>query len=97
MLGLSNLQVEVVSPAEVNLVNPGGVGAECPGVLSLVVAQVVVLLYEVPEGDAVIIAGKLDFAVVTGNVHQVVGAVVTVDVRAVVEAVAAWAIALIEH
>ncbi len=60
MGGLANLQVEVVSPLEVEGMHPGSTGSIEVGILALVVLQVVVLLDEVPEGNAVVVGSKLD-------------------------------------
>ena len=84
-------------PAEVEAVYPGSEGAVGLGILALVVLQVAVLVHEVPEELTVALVGEVDFAVILGDVHQVGGVAVAVDVVRIDEAVAPAAIAGVEQ
>ena len=97
MAGIANLQVEVVSPLEVEGVYPRSTCTIKVSILALVVLQIVILLDKVPESNAVVIADEFDFRVVAWNVHQVIGQSVAVDVVAVGIAVARGRIAAIEQ
>ena len=97
MLGLANLEFEILQQTEVKAVHPRSAGSISLGILSFVILQVRILLYEFPEGNAVFLCLEVDFTIVLRNVHQVVVDTVAVHVVGVAEAVTAGRIAGIEQ
>ena len=91
------LHVEVVCPTEVEAVYERSASAVSLCVLTLVVLQILVLLYELPECLAVGVAYEVDFRVVSRYVHQVVLDAVAVDIAVVEEAVARRRVASVEE
>ena len=59
--------------------------------------QVVILLYEAPEGDAVGFSLELDLAIVSGDIDQVVVHTITIEIGGVKVATITCGISLVEH
>ena len=97
MLGVTDLQVEVVSPAEVEAVHEGSASRVSLGILTLVVLQILVLVHEVPEELTIALVGELDLTVVGRDIHQVGSHTVAVHITVVEEAVAGRTVTCVEQ
>ena len=97
MLGLANLEFKILQQTEVKAVHPRSTGSISLGILSFVILQVRILLYEFPESNAVFLCLEVDFTIILRNIHQVVVDAVTVHVIGVAEAVTAGRITGIEQ
>ena len=66
MLGLANLEFKILQQTEVKAVHPRSTGSISLGILSFVILQVRILLYEFPESNAVFLCLEVDFTIVLG-------------------------------
>ena len=100
-------EYEVLGDAKVKLVNPRSASSISLSILTLMVLQITILLYETPESSTLrrivnevaicVDRTDLDFVVVSGNIHQVVIDTITVHVVGVAEAITAKLISSIEQ
>ena len=97
MLSLANLEFEVLQQTEIETVYPRSASGISLSILSFVILQVRILLYEFPESNAVFLCLEVDFTIVLRNVHQVVVDAVTIHIIGVAEAVTAGRITGIEQ
>ena len=97
MLSLANLEFEVLQQTEIETVYPRSASGISLSILSFVILQVRILLYESPESNAVFLCLEVDFTIILRNIHQVVVDAVAVHVVGVAEAVTAGRITGIEQ
>ena len=97
VLGAADIEAEVLGDVQVEAMYPGRTGGVGLGILTLVAAQIVVLLYEAPESNAVGLALELDFVIVGRDVHQVHRHTVAIHIIAVEEAQVACRVGLVEQ
>ena len=83
MISITNLQSEIVCPTEVELMYPRSTSTVCFSILTLVVLQILILLYKCPEVSTVSLILEIDFAVVAWDVHQVIANSITIDITIV--------------
>ena len=68
--------------------NEGSTSAVRLCILALVVLEVAVLVYKLPEEVGISRIGEVDVVLVLRNVHQVIAVAVAVDVAVIIEAIA---------
>ena len=97
MLSLANLEFEVLQQTEIETVYPRSASGISLSILSFVILQVRILLYEFPESNAVFLCLEVDFTIILRNIHQVVVDAVAVHVVGVAKAVTTGRITGIEQ
>ena len=66
MLSLANLEFEVLQQTEIETVYPRSASGISLSILSFVILQVRILLYEFPESNAVFLCLEVDFTIILG-------------------------------
>ena len=97
MHGVTNLQVKVVCPTEVEAMHEGSTSRVSLSILTLVVLQVAILINEVPEELTIALVGELDLAVVSGDIHQVGSNTVSIDITVIEEAITCRTVTCVEQ
>ena len=97
MFSVTNFEFEVFAPTEVELVNLRSTCAISFCVLALMVLQVAILVYIVPESNTVSFCLELDFVIVSRGVHQIIAVAVAVDVVCIHIAISVWRITTVEQ